>query len=94
MTRQGWGGTLRGILLRWVVQSAGAAAVLGAIGFALGGWLGARNGAVFGLMAGALALPFMLQAMVDLRGGGVEDAGHEAFYKNWYGVGPREPEDR
>ncbi|MCY7402940.1 MAG: hypothetical protein LH477_18675 [Nocardioides sp.] len=93
MRRRDWGGTLRGLLLRWVAHTMGAVVVLAAIGFALAGWDGVRNGALFGLLAGGLALPFVLGAIVDLRGGGVEDAGHAEFYERWYGERRRGPGD-
>ena len=89
MRRPGWRGTLRGLLLRWLCQTGGAVVILAAIGFALAGWDGVRNGAIFGLLAAGFAIPFVLQSMVDLRGGGVEEAGHDAFYEKWYGERPQ-----
>lgn len=85
MRQPDWGVTLRGILLRWTLQTLVAAAVLAGVGLWLGGWIGARNGGVFGLLAGGLAFPFVLDAIVDARGGGIERSGHEAFYAMWYG---------
>jgi hypothetical protein len=83
--RPGWRTTLSGVLLRFVLQCLAVSLVMGLVGLAVGGWLGARNGAVFGLLAGALALPFLLDGIVSARGGGVEDEGHHAFYDRWYG---------
>ena len=93
MRRPGWGTTLQKVLLQMALQCLVVALLLGVIGFAVGGWLGARNGAVFGLLAGALALPFTLEGIVSARGGGVEEAGHQAFYEKWYGgsMGRRDP---
>jgi hypothetical protein len=85
MRRPGWSTTLRGVLLRLVLQCLVVALLMGLVGLAVGGWLGARNGAVFGLLAGALALPFLLGGLVSARGGGVEDEGHQVFYDRWYG---------
>ncbi len=85
MRRPGWGDTLRGLVLRWLVNVLGVVLVLAVVGFFLGGWAGARNGAIFGLLAGGLALPFLLESVVARRGGGVEEEGHRAFYEQWYG---------
>ena len=85
MRRPGWSITLRGVLLRFVLQCLVVALLMGLGGLAVGGWLAARNGAVFGLLTGALALPFMLDGIVSARGGGVEDEGHHVFYDRWYG---------
>lgn len=67
----GWITGIRGLLRRTAWVTAGAVLALGAFGFAIGGWSGARGGVLWGLMAGLMSIPAMLSGLVDVSGGGV-----------------------
>ena len=60
-------------LRRVVLISVGAVLVMAAIGFALGGWAGAQGGAMWGLVAGAMAVPGMLLGIALNAGESMHD---------------------
>ena len=88
MTSRGRHRLLR-VLLRCLLIAVGAVVVLAGVGFALGGWAGARGGAMWGLVAGAMAVPGMLLGLVLA---GSEDQSR-TITQEWgerrYGSGPR-----
>lgn len=81
---------LRKVLLKSLLITVAAVAVMGVIGFALGGWVGARGGAMWGLVAGAMAVPGLLLG-IALNAG--EDMSQQIL-GDWgerrYGSGPDE----
>ncbi len=74
-------------LLRVVMIAVGAVAVMAVIGFALGGWTGARGGAMWGLAAAAMAIPGMLLGIALNASDSYADRRTDAFDKR-YGSGP------
>jgi ABC-type dipeptide/oligopeptide/nickel transport system permease subunit len=77
------------VVLRSLLIAVGAMVAMAAVGFALGGWAGARGGASWGLLAGALAIPGLLLGLV-LHGG--EDQSRqmmEEWGERHWGSGPR-----
>ena len=74
-------------LVRVLTIAACAVAVMAVIGFALGGWAGAQGGAMWGLVAGAMAIPGMLLGIALNAGDSYADRRTDAFDKR-YGSGP------
>ncbi|MEO5851445.1 MAG: hypothetical protein ABIQ15_02935 [Nocardioides sp.] len=81
---------VRKVLLKSLLITVAAVAVMGVIGFALGGWAGAQGGAMWGLVAGAMAVPGLLLG-IALNAG--EDLSQQIL-GDWgerrYGSGPGE----
>lgn len=78
------------VLIRSLLITLGAVAVMAGVGFALGGWVGARGGATWGLVAGAMAVPGLLLGLALNAG---EDLSQQIL-GDWgerrYGSGPDE----
>jgi hypothetical protein len=74
-------------LVRVIAIAVCAVAVMAVIGFALGGWTGAQGGAMWGLVAAAMAIPGMLLGIALNAGDSYADRRTDAFDKR-YGSGP------
>ena len=75
------------VLLRCLLIAVGAVVVMSAIGFAIGGWAGARGGAFWGLAAAALAVPGMLLGLVLASTEGTRDDLMQEWGERRYGSG-------
>lgn len=86
MARAGWVSNLRGLATRVLLATAACSAIFGAIGLALGGWDGLRNGVMWGVLGGGLSIPFVLGAMVDESGGGASPEMRQEYFRRQHGI--------
>jgi len=78
------------VLLKSLMITIGAVVVMATIGFLLGGWAGAKGASMWGLVAGAMAVPGLLLGMALHAGEDMSQQILGDYGERRYGSGPRE----
>jgi ABC-type antimicrobial peptide transport system permease subunit len=86
MSERGWVRGLLGLARRVLTVTVVAVLVFAVIGLLLGGVDGAKAAVVWGLLAGGLSIPVLLEAMVSVDGDGVNKESRAAYFDRFFGM--------